>query len=83
MNKAIRFAVVAVAVAAGSFTGYKLVSNPELREKIQSKVSNLFTASKEQLEGMSEDVAMRRAQLTRNPQINRDWVENQWESLNK
>ncbi|WP_085829674.1 hypothetical protein [Collinsella vaginalis] len=83
MNKAIRFAVVAVAVAAGSFAGYKLVSNPELREKIQSKVSNLFTASKEQLEGMSEDVAMRRAQLTRNPQINRDWVENQWESLNK
>ncbi len=30
---------------------------------------------------MSEDVALRTAQMTKNPKINQDWVANQWESV--
>ena len=30
---------------------------------------------------MTEDVAVRTAQMTKNPKINQDWVKNQWESI--
>ena len=30
---------------------------------------------------MSEDVALRTAQMTKNPKINQEWVENQWDAL--
>ncbi|MDY4041852.1 MAG: hypothetical protein SOY67_07135 [Collinsella sp.] len=81
-KRIIGFGILGAVVAAGSFVGYKVATDPELREKIQEKVAGVFAVSKEQLSGMSEDVAVKRAQLTRNPQINRDWVENQWEALN-
>lgn len=80
-KRIVGFGVLGAVVAAGSFVGYKVATDPELREKIKEKVSGAFAVSKEQLSGMSEDVAVKRAQLTRNPQINRDWVENQWEAL--
>ena len=30
---------------------------------------------------MTEDVAMRTAQVTKNPKINQDWVNRQWENV--
>ena len=30
---------------------------------------------------MTEDVAMRTAQVTKNPKINQDWVNHQWENV--
>ena len=30
---------------------------------------------------MTEDVAVRTAQMTKNPKINQEWVQNQWEML--
>ncbi|MBE6469012.1 MAG: hypothetical protein E7001_03405 [Coriobacteriaceae bacterium] len=81
-KKIIGFGALGIAVTAGSFAGYKLATDEDLRKKIQEKVTGAFAVSKDQLSGMSEDVAVKRAQLTRNPQINRDWVENQWEALN-
>lgn len=33
------------------------------------------------MSSMTEDVALRTAQMTKNPQINRDWVAHQWEQV--
>lgn len=81
-KRAVGFGVLGLALAAGSFAGYKIATDQDLRKKIKDKVSAVFTVSKEQLSDMGEDVIVKRAQLTRNPQINRDWVESQWEALN-
>ena len=36
---------------------------------------------KKKMDVMTEDVAMRTAQVTKNPKINQDWVNHQWENV--
>ena len=37
--------------------------------------------SKKKMDVMTEDVAMRTAQVTKNPKINQEWVNHQWENV--
>lgn len=69
------------AVAAGSFIGYKVATDKELRGRLTRGAKDAFSTSKKKIDAMSEDVALRTAQLTKNPQINKDWVANQWDAL--
>lgn len=68
-------------VALGSFVGYKLATNPELRKRLTRSAQDAYETSKKKIVTMSEDVAVRTAQMTKNPKINQEWVAHQWESV--
>lgn len=74
-------AVLGATIAVGSFFGYKLATNPELRKRLSRSAQDAYQTSKKKIVTMSEDVAVRTAQLTKNPKINQDWVAHQWESV--
>lgn len=73
--------VAGCAVAAGAFVGYKLATDQELRGRLSRGAKDMYQTSKKKVGDMTEDVAMRTAQMTKNPKINQEWVNNQWESL--
>ena len=80
MKKYIGIIIAGVAVAAGSFLGYKVATNDELRGKIVRNAQDVLKLTKK-IDTMSEDVAIRTAKLTKNPKVNQDYVEKQWEAL--
>lgn len=80
MRKYIGIIIVGVAVAAGSFLGYKVATNDELRGKIVRNAQDVLKLTKK-IDTMSEDVAIRTAKLTKNPKVNQDYVEKQWEAI--
>lgn len=80
MKKYIGIIIVGVAVAAGSFLGYKVATNDELRGKIVRNAQDVLKLTKK-IDTMSEDVAIRTAKLTKNPKVNQDYVEKQWEAI--
>lgn len=73
--------VLGATIAVGSFVGYKLATNPELRKRLSRSAQDAYQTSKKKIVTMSEDVAVRTAQMTKNPKINQDWVAHQWESV--
>lgn len=80
MRKYIGVIIAGVAVAAGSFLGYKVATNDELRGKIVRNAQDVLKLTKK-IDTMSEDVAIRTAKLTKNPKVNQDYVEKQWEAI--
>ena len=80
MRKYIGIIIAGVAVAAGSFLGYKVATNNELRGKIVRNAQDVLKLTKK-IDTMSEDVAIRTAKLTKNPKVNQDYVEKQWEAI--
>lgn len=80
MRKYIGIIIAGVAVAAGSFLGYKVATNDELRGKIVRNARDVLRLTKK-IDTMSEDVAIRTAKLTKNPKVNQDYVEKQWEAI--
>lgn len=80
MKKYIGIIIAGVAVAAGSFLGYTVATNDELRGKIVRNAQDVLKLTKK-IDTMSEDVAIRTAKLTKNPKVNQDYVEKQWESI--
>lgn len=71
------FASMSIAAAAT----YAVLRNEDTRERIQQKLRSTFQSSRERVNVMSEEVALKTAKMTRNPRINQDWVERQWESV--
>lgn len=71
----------AVTVATTSYVSYRLMTDRELRTKLVSKARSVLSTTKQTVDGMSEEVALRTAQMTRNPKINQQWVAQQWESV--
>lgn len=80
MKKYIGIIIAGVAVAAGSFLGYKVATTDELRGKIVRNAQDVLKLTKK-IDTMSEDVAIRTAKLTKNPKVNQDYVEKQWEAI--
>lgn len=80
MKKYIGIFIAGVAVAAGSFLGYKVATNDELRGKIVRNAQDVLKLTKK-IDTMSEDAAIRTAKLTKNPKVNQDYVEKQWEAI--
>ena len=80
MRKYIGIIIAGVAVAAGSVLGYKVATNDELRGKIVRNAQDVLKLTKK-IDTMSEDVAIRTAKLTKNPKVNQDFVEKQWEAI--
>lgn len=80
-NKILSAIALATTVAAGAFAGYKLVADDELRGRLLRGAQDIVDTSKKKMDVMTEDVAMRTAQVTKNPKINQDWVNHQWENV--
>ena len=80
-NKILTAVALAATVAAGAFAGYKIVTDDELRGRVLRSAQDIVDTSKKKMDVMTEDVAMRTAQVTKNPKINQDWVNHQWENV--
>ena len=80
-NKVLTAIALATTVAAGVFAGYKLATDDELRDRLLRGAQDIVDTSKKKMDVMTEDVAMRTAQVTKNPKINQDWVNHQWENV--
>lgn len=80
-SKVLAVVAFATTVVAGAFAGYKLATDDELRGRLLRGAQDIVDTSKKKMDVMSEDVAMRTAQVTNNPKINQDWVNHQWENV--
>ena len=80
-NKILTAIALATTVAAGAFAGYKIATDDELRGRLLRGAQDIVDTSKKKMDVMTEDVAMRTAQVTKNPKINQDWVNHQWENV--
>lgn len=80
-NKVLAVVALATTVVAGAFAGYKLATGDELRGRLLRGAQDIVDTSKKKMDVMTEDVAMRSAQVTKNPKINQDWVNHQWENV--
>lgn len=80
-SKVLAVIALATTVAAGAFAGYKIAIDDELRGRLLRGAQDIIDTSKKKMDVMTEDVAMRTAQVTKNPKINQDWVNHQWENV--
>lgn len=80
-NKVLAVVALATTVVAGAFACYKLATDDELRGRLLRGAQDIVDTSKKKMDVMTEDVAMRTAQVTKNPKINQDWVNHQWENV--
>lgn len=69
-SKVLAVIALATTVAAGVFAGYKLATDDELRGRLLRGAQDIVDTSKKKMDVMTEDVAMRTAQMTKNPKIN-------------
>ena len=80
-NKVLTALALAATVAVGAFAGFKVSTDDELRGRLLRGAQDIVDTSKKNMDVMTEDVAMRTAQVTKNPKINQDWVNHQWENV--
>ena len=67
--------------AAGAVLAYYVAKNPESLQAVRGRIDQVFAGTKQKVNGMSEEVALKTARVTNNPQVNRDWVSHQWEAV--
>lgn len=82
MKKIFCIAAVLGAVALGAAVGYKIATDDDLRTRVKHNARDVFHASKQRMDEMTEEVALKTAKMTKNPKINQDWVDKQWKNLN-
>ena len=80
-NKVLTALALAATVAVGAFAVFKVATDDELRGRLLRGAQDIVDTSKKKMDVMTEDVAMRTAQVTKNPKINQDWVNHQWENV--
>lgn len=80
-NKVLTALALAATVAVDAFAGFKIATDDELRGRLLRGAQDIIDTSKKKMDVMTEDVAMRTAQVTKNPKINQDWVNHQWENV--
>lgn len=80
-SKVLTALALAATVAVGAFAGFKVATDDGLRGRLLRGAQDIVDTSKKKMDVMTEDVAMRTAQVTKNPKINQDWVNHQWENV--
>lgn len=80
-SKVLTALALAATVAVSAFAGFKVATDDELRGRLLRGAQDIVDTSKKKMDVMTEDVAMRTAQVTKNPKINQDWVNHQWENV--
>ena len=80
-NKVLTALALAATIAVGAFASFKVATDNELRGRLLRGAQDIVDTSKKKMNVMTEDVAMRTAQVTKNPKINQEWVNHQWENV--
>lgn len=81
VQKVASLVATGIGIAAGAYLGYKILSDSDRRDRIVRGVADVFETSRKKAKVMSEDIALKTAQMTKNPKVNQDWVAQQWESV--
>ena len=81
MKKVIGYLGLGAIVVAGSLFGYKIASDSEFRGRLTRGAQDMYKESKKKVDSVTEDVALKTAQMTKNPKVNQDWVSNQWDMI--
>lgn len=81
VKKPVRVIGIASAMMVGAFIGYAVVSHSEVIGGVTDKLRAAYRSSRDRMDDVSEEVALKTAQLTRNPKVSQDWVSRQWESI--
>ena len=81
MKKIGMLVALAGTVTAGALFGYKVATDENFRGRLTRGAQDVYDASKKKVNVVTEDVALKTAQMTKNPKVNQDWVSNQWESI--
>lgn len=81
VQKVASLVATGIGIAAGAYFGYKILSDSDRRDRIVRSVADVFKTSRKKAKVMSEDIALKTAQMTKNPKVNQDWVAQQWESV--
>ncbi|MCI7731130.1 hypothetical protein [Enorma burkinafasonensis] len=81
VQKVASLVATGIGIAAGAYFGYKILSDSDRRDRIVRSVADVFETSRKKAKVMSEDIALRTAQMTKNQKVNQDWVAQQWESV--
>lgn len=82
MKRLIGVAVAISVVTLSTIIGYKVATDADLRSRVKQHAQDMFHVSKQRVDEMTEEVALKTAKMTKNPKINQDWVEKQWEGIN-
>ena len=80
-NKVLTVLTLTATVAIGAFVGYKVATDEDLRGRLLCGAQDIVETSKKKMDVMTEDVAMRTAQVTKNPKVNQEWVNHQWDNV--
>lgn len=81
MNKIAKGLLLCTSVLIGCYAGYKLAGNQKVQQVVSGLVKSAVGESAQKAQAMSEEMMMRRAKITNNPEINQRWVEQQWDAL--
>lgn len=81
MKKPIKAIGIAAAMMVGVAIGHAVVTHSEVIGGMTEKLRAALRSSRDRMDDVSEEVALKTAQLTRNPKVNQDWVSRQWESI--
>lgn len=81
MKRIGQLAAISAAITLGAAAGYILATNEDLRNRLIRGAKDAYHETQKKVDVVSEEVALRTAKLTKNPKVNQDWVNSQWESL--
>lgn len=81
VKQGLKAGALVAGVTLGVAAGYRIATDSELRSRLGSVAQGVFERSKHRVNGMSEEVAVHTAQVTRNPKFTQDWVEAQWNAI--
>lgn len=81
MKKLIGYLGLGAIVVAGSLFGYKIATDNEFRGRLTRRAQDMYKESKKKVDSVTEDVALKTAQMTKNPKVNQDWISNQWDMI--
>ncbi len=81
MKKLIGYLGLGAIVIVGSLFGYKIATDGEFRGRLTRGAQDMYKESKKKVDSVTEDVALKTAQMTKIPKVNQDWVSNQWDMI--
>ena len=69
------------AAIAAAFFAYRVVTDEDLQASLRSHFHSAIDSTINKTAMMSEEAAAKTAEVTKNPEINKNWVANQWEQV--
>ena len=81
MKKATRALLILGSVALGAVAGYVVIARTDLGDELRDRFVKATEASRQKVEEMTEEVAIKTAKVTNNPKITQAWVARQGDNL--